>query len=57
MIILYVLEFGSGILPRSIPFIKTSREKEYFLSFAGNQVLSVCNRKDADNRLVLHTCF
>ena len=28
----YVLEFGTGILPRSTPFITTSREKEYFIS-------------------------
>ena len=54
MIIQYVLEFGSGILRRSIPFIITSREKEYFVSPAENQVLSVYNHKEADNRLGLH---
>ena len=40
MIKRYVLEFGSGILPRSIPFIITSKEKEYFISLAGNQVIT-----------------
>ena len=30
MIKQYVLEFASGILPRSIPFIITSTEKDYF---------------------------
>ena len=54
MIIQYVLEFGSGILRRSIPFIITSREKEYFVSPAENQVLSVYNHEEADNRLGLH---
>ena len=54
MIIQYVLEFGSEILRRSIPFIITSREKEYFVSPAENQVLSVYNHEEADNRLGLH---
>ena len=35
----YVLEFGTGILPRFTPFITTSREKEYFISPTGNQVI------------------
>ena len=35
----YVLEFGSGI-PRSTSFIITSREKEYFISPVGNQVIA-----------------
>ena len=35
----YVLEFGTGIFPRSTPFITTSREKEYFISPTGNQVI------------------
>ena len=34
------LEFGSGILPRSTPFIITSREKEYFISPARNEVIT-----------------
>ena len=34
----YILEFGSGIQSRSSPLIITSREKEYFISLAGNQV-------------------
>ena len=38
----YVLEFGSGILPKS-PFIITSREKQYFTLPAGNHVISGCN--------------
>ena len=50
----YVLEFGSGILPRSPPFIITSREKEYFTSTAENHVLSGCNHENADTRLALH---
>ena len=50
----YVLEFGSGILPRSTPFITTSSEKEYLISPVGNQVISGCNHEDADTRLVLH---
>ena len=50
----YVLEFGSGILPRSPPFIITSREKEYFTSTAENHVISGCNHDNADTRLVLH---
>ena len=54
MIKQYVLEFGSGILPRSIPFAITSREKEYFILPAGNQVISVCNHKETDTGLVLH---
>ena len=40
MIKRYVLEFGSGILPRSTPFIITSKEKEYFISPAGNRVIT-----------------
>ena len=36
----YVLEFGSGILPRSAPFIVTSIEKEYFISPTGNQAIT-----------------
>ena len=36
----YVLEFGSGILPRSTPFIVTSTEKEYFILPTGNQVIT-----------------
>ena len=50
----YVLEFGSGILPRSPPFIITSREKEYFTSTAENHVISGCNHENADTHLVLH---
>ena len=49
-----VLEFGSGILPRSPPFIITSRDKEYFTSPAVNHVISGCNHEDAVTRLVLH---
>ena len=48
------MKFGSGILPRSIPFIITSRENEYFVSPTGNQFTSVCNHEEAGNRLVLH---
>ena len=50
----YVLEFGSGILPRSVPFITTSREKDYFVSPAGNKVINVCSHKEVDTGLVLH---
>ena len=50
----YVLEFGSGILPISTPFVIPFREKEYFISPAGNHVISGCNHKDADTSLVLH---
>ena len=50
----YVLEFGSGILPRSPPFIITSRQKEYFTSISENHVISGCNHDNADTRLVLH---
>ena len=50
----YVLEFGSGILPRSPPFIIISREKEYFTSTAENHVISGCNHENVDTRLVLH---
>ena len=50
----HVLGFGSRILPRSISFIITSREKEYFISPAGNQIISVCEHKDTDTRLALH---
>ena len=35
-----VLEFGSGILPRSTLFIITSREKEYFIPSARNEVIT-----------------
>ena len=48
------MEFASGILPRSVPFIITSREKDYFIQPAGNKGISVCNREGADTRLVLH---
>ena len=48
------MKFDSGILPRSIPFIITSRENEYFVSPTGNQATSVCNHEEVDNRLVLH---
>ena len=54
MIKQYILAFGSEILPRSIPFIITSREKDYFISPAGNKVISVCNHEEADTGLVLH---
>ena len=40
MIIRYVLEFGSRVRPRSAPFIITSKQKEYFISLAGNQVIT-----------------
>ena len=50
----YVLEFGSEILPRSTPFINTSRENEYSLLSAGNQVMSDCNHNNAGTRLVLY---
>ena len=50
----YALEFGSGILSRPTSFIITSREKEYFLSPAGNRVISSCTHKDTDTRFVLH---
>ena len=36
----YMLEFGSGILPRSAPFIVTSIENEYFISPTGNQAIT-----------------
>ena len=52
MIIYYLLEFGSGMLPTSVPFIITSREEEYFISPAGNQFIRVCNHEEADTRLV-----
>ena len=56
MIKQYVLQFSSGILilPRSIPFIMTSRKKENFILSARNQVISPCNHEEADTRLVLH---
>ena len=50
----YVLEFGSGVLPRSTSFIITSREKEYLISPAENHYISNCNRKDTGTRFVLH---
>ena len=53
MIKQYVMEFASGILPRSVPFIITSREKDYFVSPAGNKVVSVFDHEEADSRLVL----
>ena len=40
MMIQYVLDFGSGILPRSTPFIVTSIKKEYFILPTGNQVIT-----------------
>ena len=40
MIKQYILEFGCGIQSRSSPLIITSREKEYFISLAGNQVIT-----------------
>ena len=36
----YVLELGTRILPRSTPFVTTSREKEYFISPTENQVIT-----------------
>ena len=39
---------------RSSPVIITSREKDYFISPAGNQVTSGCNHEDAETCLVLH---
>ena len=50
----YILEFDSGILPRSTPFIITSRENEYSILPAENQVTSGCNHENTDTRLVLH---
>ena len=49
---IYILEFGS--VPSFIPFIITSREKDYFVSPAGNKAISVCNHEEADTPLVLH---
>ena len=40
MIKQYVLELGSGILPRSNSFNITSGEKEYFISPAGSQAIT-----------------
>ena len=40
MIKQYVLELGSGILPRSNPVNITSGEKEYFISPAGSQAIT-----------------
>ena len=54
MIKQYVLEFGSRILPRSIPSIITSIEKDYFILPAGNEVISVFNHEEVDTCLVLH---
>ena len=54
MIKQYVLKLASGILPRSIPFIITSRENDYFISPAGNKVMNVCNHEGAHTCLVLH---
>ena len=42
MIKQYVLEFGIRKFSKSIPFIVTLREKDYFTSLAGNKVISVC---------------
>ena len=52
MIKQYVLVCCSGILPRSTPFIITSRENEYSILSGGNQVVSSCNHEDT--RLVLY---
>ena len=54
MIKQYVLEFSSGILPKFTPFIITSRENEYFISPARNQVMRGCNHEYAGTRLLLH---
>ena len=54
MIKKYLLEFGYGILPRSSPFIITSRKNEHSISPAESQVLSDCNHEEAGTCLVLH---
>ena len=54
MIKLFVLEFGFGILPRSTQFIYYfKREREYFVSHTGSQVINGFNHENADTRLVL----
>ena len=50
----YTLEFGSGILQRSIHLIITSDEKDYYILPAGNKTVSFCNHEEADTRLVLY---
>ena len=50
----YVPELGSGIPSRSTNFIITSRDNEYFISPAGNQVISGCNHGKVGARLVSH---
>ena len=54
MIKQYILEFVSGILPRTTPFIIISTGNEYYVSPAENQVISGCNHEDSGARLVLH---
>ena len=54
MIKQYILEFGSGILQRSIHFIITSEEKDYYILPARNETVSFCNHEEADIRLVLY---
>ena len=54
MIKQYILEFGSRILPRFIPFIIASRQKEYFISPVGYQVISACNHKVTSTCPILH---
>ena len=54
MIKQYILEFGSGILPRFVLFIITSGEKDNFILPGGNKAESVCNHEKADTRLVLY---
>ena len=50
----YVLEFSSGILPRSIFLLLLQVKKIIFISPAGNEVISVCNHEEADTFLVLY---
>ena len=54
MIKQYILEFVSGILPRTTPFIIISTGNEYYVSPAENQVISGCNHEDSGTRLALH---
>jgi len=49
-----ILKEGQKILPRTVPFVITSKDKSFTITSAGEERLDDYNHEEADTRLVLH---
>ena len=49
-----LIDWDDKTVHRFIPFIIASRQKEYFISPVGYQVISACNHKVTSTCLILH---